>query len=218
MKTLNGVYFGDKHSYFDFKLCLLKADSKQPALKENLISVPGMIGKLDITDLPQETPFEDRTLTLEFMTAKKVVKTDWENLLSNISNYLHGRRMKIILDQDPEWYYYGRCYIDDGTDREKYKVVIRCECDPYKYSRNSVIQSISVDQNATLVLRGSRMPTVPTISVLEGTGMKVIFDGSTYSLASGENRIFDIELKDGGNTLQFIGTGKISVEYWRGSL
>ena len=230
---MDGVLFGAKHCH-EWGLELLKFENRLPALEENLIKVPGMTGYLDITDFPMQTPFNDRILQFTFMTAKKVKGAAWDAMISEIANHLHGRKMKIILDQDYNYYYYGRCYIDDSTDREQYKVVIRCTCDPYKYEilssvddwlwdpfnfENGIIRGykdLYVEDTLTVAVYGSRMPTVPTI--VTDAEMTVEFQGKTYDLVIGENRILDIDLLEGENQLIFSGTGIVSVVFWGGSL
>lgn len=231
---MNGVTFGDTHTD-EWGIKLLKAEINFPELEENLLKVPGMTGYLDITDFPMSTPYGNRTMTLTFMTAKKVKQGAWDALLSRIGNYLHGRKMKIILDQDKCYYYYGRCYIDDSTDREQYKIVIRCNCDPYKYEVTSSVddwewdsfnfetgiirdyKDISVEGNLDVAVYGSRMPTVPII-ITDSAEMTVEYQENLHNLAEGENQILDIELHEGENHLIFTGTGTISIEFWGGSL
>lgn len=230
---MNGVTFGEKHTD-EWEIKLLKVEQKFPELKENLLKIQGMIGYLDITDFPMSTPYGNRTLILTFMTKKKIKQGSWDTLLSRIGNYLHGRKMKIVLDQDSGYYYFGRCYIDDSTDREAYKIVVRCNCDPYKYEILSSMdewewdtfnfetgiireyKDIAVNETLDIVVYGSRMPTVPTI--ITDSEMTVNYLDHSYALVVGENRIMDIELHDGENHLIFTGTGMISIEFWGGSL
>lgn len=41
-----------------------------------------------------------------------------KSTLSNLSNYLHGKKMRIVMDADKTFYYWGRCTINKfKTDR-----------------------------------------------------------------------------------------------------
>ena len=48
--------------------------------------------------------------------------------------------------------------------------------------------------------------------------MTITYNGITYSLAAGENKIYSIALGEGEHTLTFEGNGIVSVEYRGGRL
>lgn len=58
----------------------------------------------------------------------------WDIWVSDISSYIHGRRMQIILDSDQYHYYDGRCYIDRlWANKAIGTLVVKCGASPYKY-------------------------------------------------------------------------------------
>lgn len=58
----------------------------------------------------------------------------WQNKYSDIMDYLHGRRMKIILEDDPAYYYLGRFSVNDwNSEKDWSKIVFDYNVDPYKY-------------------------------------------------------------------------------------
>ena len=48
--------------------------------------------------------------------------------------------------------------------------------------------------------------------------MTVTFEGNTYNLKTGTNKIYEILISEGENTLTFTGTGTVSIDYTGGSL
>lgn len=84
----------------------------------------------------------------EFMTGKPVygarsgsfefyVDNDheyWETIRMKIAAYLHGKKMKMCLQDDPDYYYDGRFSLADWKSEENWsKVTINYALKPYKY-------------------------------------------------------------------------------------
>lgn len=114
---IQGVTFGIKHSYEDFGLILSSKEIGLPTPKTESVSVIGRNGDLDLTDaLGDDVKFENRKLSFTFSLLNGA--RDWTATLSNLSNYLHGKKMRIVMDADKTFYYWGRCTINKfKTDR-----------------------------------------------------------------------------------------------------
>ena len=52
----------------------------------------------------------------------------------------------------------------------------------------------------------------------DGSGMTVTFDGRTYNLSDGVNRVVNINIKQETQTLVFTGNGTVSIDYRGGRL
>ena len=133
---MHGVIFGDKHSYRDWGL-LTKSRPKisppQPKLK--LIQVPGSDAVIDLTEsLTGKVHYEPRTISFEFIVMEK--RERWPSIHSEILNYMHGKRIRIIMDDDPNFYYEGRVTVG-LLDPEKKTAVLEMEAqvEPYKRER-----------------------------------------------------------------------------------
>lgn len=234
-----GVTFGEKHSFNDWKLLLNERPKiSPPAPKTNYIDIPGGDGHLDITEsLTGDVKYETRTIEFTFVTMK--ARKKWNNLYSDILDYLHGQQMKIILDEDPEYYYFGRAAVNEWKSSEKYStIVVDAEVEPYKLEMFSSLEDwewdsfnfetgiirdykeIRVDESLTFTIAGRRKSVVPTFIVNsdDGSGLKVRFNGTTYDLPDGNDRVLNIVLKQGSNTLYFTGNGIISIDYRGGRL
>ena len=118
-----GIKFGIKHSYRDFGMYLTKKEISLPKAKTEKVSVTGRDGDIDLTEaLGDNVRFENRTLKFTFTT---VDYKKWAQSLSAVANYLHGQKMQIIMDADPQYYYYGRCSINKfETNKATGKIVI----------------------------------------------------------------------------------------------
>lgn len=230
-----GVLFGDKHSFRDFGLYpKSKMVVNPPDVREVYVEVAGADGDLDITEaLTGRANYESREGKFEFTVMDRA---RWDAIYSGLMNTLHGRKMRVVLDEDPHHYYYGRVKVDSfKTNKHTATITIEGYFDPYKKSliANSLdwlwdpfnfetdyamnYGDLTVDGSLSVTLVGSRMPVTPNISV--SSNMTVEFNGATYQLTTGDNRIAGLVLDDTTEyELTFTGNGKVSIEYEIGSL
>lgn len=133
---MKGVIFGDKHSYRDWGLfCKRKPDISPPTPKLKLISVPGSDTVIDLSErLTGRVHYEQRTIKFEFVTMAE--RSRWPALHSEILSYLHGKRIRIIMDDDPNYYYIGRVSVDGfESDKGICTLAMTAQVEPYKRSR-----------------------------------------------------------------------------------
>lgn len=133
---MHGVIFGDKHTYRDWGL-LTKSRPRisPPSPKYKLIYVPGSSHIIDLTEsLTGQVHYEMRTIQFEFVMMAP--RSKWPALHSEIMNHMHGKRIRIIMDNDPNFYYEGRVTVGD-LDPEKKTAVLKMEAqvEPYKRER-----------------------------------------------------------------------------------
>lgn len=232
-----GVTFGTKHSYNDWKLITKSRPViGSPSPKTNYIDVPEADGKLDFTEaLTGEVKYDNREITFEFTVIE--ARDRWTGLYSDIMNFLHGKKMKLFFDEDPNHYYVGRFEIDEWkSDKRTSTLVITGDVDPYKYElfsstedwiwdtfnfENDVVREYSdlvVDEMLEFTVIGSRKSVVPVFTVNSDEGMSVTYQGSTYNLQNGVNRVVNIVIKQGESQLIFMGSGTVSIEFRGGSL
>lgn len=233
---INGVLFGNKHSYKDFGLILQEKPSiKPPAVKTMYVDIPLDNGSLDLTEImTDDVKYDDRELSFTFGIYNR--ETEWNYIYTKLQNYFHGQKMKIILDDDPNYYYEGRCEVDDWkTSRVFSTIVIKATVKPYKYELYSSLENwlwdtfnfetgiireygnLEVNGSLTLSIQGTRLQVIPIFEV-EGESLTVEFNGNSYLLPLGKSRIMNISLKEGINVLKFQGNGKVSIDYRGGEL
>lgn len=113
-----------------------------PAPKTELIDIPGGDGVLDLTEFFGEVKYNNRTLTFEFSTM--VPQSQFMTLFSKVQNALHGQKMNISLDEDPEWYYIGRLSVSEWKAEKRIgKLTIVCDCEPFKYRFTSQVVNLA---------------------------------------------------------------------------
>ena len=215
---MNGVYFGEIHSYHDLHL-LLAPFAPTPAKPQTIfLKVPGRDGTLDLTEANGEVRYNDRTFSFTFTAAPNDELT-FDERMSIVSNALNGQRCKITLDRDPGYYWLGRCVVNKVTRSKGIgKIVIKATVQPYKLKQSATVVSVALSSTAkTIVLENGRMSAVPTIECTN-SGAVVTFNGTSYTLKAGTNKILDIRLTEGKNLLTVKGTGAMTITWQEGAL
>lgn len=139
---MKGVTFGDVHTD-DFGIYLSSVTINEPKVREYSIEIPGASGSLDLTEFFGTPLYDNRKLTFELTFPQKN-----SELLKNYSDFVravHGKKMDIVLDDDPDFYYSGRVSVGKLKKNTISKVTVECECDPYKYSSTRNRIEIVVD-------------------------------------------------------------------------
>lgn len=133
---MHGVIFGDKHTYRDWNL-LTKTRPKisPPKPKLKMVQVPGTDTVIDLTErLTGKVHYEPRTISFEFTMIDD--RARWPSRYSEILNYLHGRSIRIIMDDDPNFYYVGRVQVGDlDPDKKIATLTMEAQVEPYKRER-----------------------------------------------------------------------------------
>lgn len=214
---MKGILFGNKHSYDDWGLVLTDKTLGLPTPKTSSVDVEGADGSIDTSEvLAGEIKFSNRKLEFEFTMTSDY--DEYNEIITEIANYLHGRKLKIILDEDDGYYYYGRCSINQWTsDKRIGKIVITCDCEPYKYSLRPLITTANISGKTYVKVFGKRMTVTPIINV--SNDMDIIVGGKSNRLyVDKDNVIFDLFIKEGVNTLTFDGSGEAKISYIGGEL
>jgi phage-related protein len=212
---VKGISFGTTHTYRDLGLILGKKEIGSPAVKENKVDIPGADGSLDMTEYHGEPKHENVKHKFEFSAA--VPPDDSLALFSRVKNALHGKKHRIILDDDPAFYYVGRCHVSSYTDEKGIgKLSIECDCEPYKYRLNKTTVTHAIDGTKSITLTNSRKRAVPTITTT--AAMTIIFGSGSWTTSAGTFTIPELELVEGANLVEVIGTGNIAFSWQEGEL
>ncbi len=229
-----GATLGSWHTYKDGGLIItnpLIAQTPEP--KTVLVDIPGSSTVLDMSEaLTGRVEYARRQLTFELAGAKPA--TDWPRAHSQIVSLLHGKRLDIVLDEEPDWAFTGRVSVS-GLERvgDAGTLTITADCDAYRHSSDDSLGSwlwdslnfetgtirewanLTVDGTLQVVLPASPAPSVPTFIVSNlaaGAEAKVRISRRTYTLVSGRNR-FAQESLTGQATVTFTGTFTVSIDY-----
>ena len=214
---LNDVIFNDiKSAYNEWNIVLTKTEIPLPLPKTSTVDIKGADGLLDLSEvLTGDILYNNRQIKLTF---EMMDDTDFYELITNISNYLHGRIVTVRLTKDDMYYYRGRASINEWECvKRKGIIVITVDCEPYKYALYETVRSISVNnQTKTISLPNSRKRICPNISVT-GT-VKLIIGDVEYDLAEGYQQLINFMLIEGDNIVKISGNGTVVFTYRQGAL
>ena len=106
----------------------------QAGVSTNFVDIPGRRdGPIDMSEYLTGSPiYGQRSGSFEFY-----IDPDheyWETIRMKIASYLHGKRMKMCLEDDPMYYYEGRFSLSGMTSEAiTDKITITYAVGPYKY-------------------------------------------------------------------------------------
>jgi hypothetical protein len=215
---MKGIRFNALHSD-DLGLILGKKEIGTAPVKKAKIDIPSADGDLDQTDFFGEPKFENRTLRFEFTA--NTPASDFLSLYSRVNNALHGKKMRIILDDDPLYFYQGRCYVDKHTDEKGIaKIDIECDCGPYKLKKDHTVIAHALDGTEKIIsLTNGRKRAVPEVQIYtEGGSVRIVYQGNIWDLGPGTYTLPELELVQGENTVTVTGTGTITLSWQEGDL
>lgn len=215
---MNGVYFGEVHSYHDLKLLLAPFAPSPAKPQTNFLKVPGRDGSVDLTEANGEVKYDSRDFTFTFYMIPNDDLT-FDERFSKVNDALNGLRCRMTLDRDPEYYWLGRCEVNKYTqDKNVGKIVVKATVEPYKLKQSATVVPVALSSSAeTVFFENGRMPSVPVIECTND-GAEIVFEGNTYTLKAGANKILDIRFKEGSNALTLSGSGTITFTYQEGAL
>lgn len=211
---MNGITFDDVHSYYDLNLVLSEVSIPPATAKTNFVDIPGGDGSVDLTEALGEVKYKDRTCKFTFT----VFPTDnFEDKKREVANLLNGRRCKIVVDKDPDYYWTGRCSINEyASDRNVHKIVVGAVVAPYKLKHDQTNVVVNSGENVTVTLQNRRKLAIPTITCT--TESTVIFNGNTITFNAGTQKNLNITLVEGDNEITVTTTGTVTFTYQEGDL
>lgn len=214
---MKGIRFGGLHSD-DLGLILGKKELGAPAVKASKIDIPGADGEIDQTEFFGEPKYENRTHRFDFSTMAD--HDDFPNAYSRVLGALHGKKMRIILDDDPLFYWLGRLHVSSFTGENGVgKISVECDCAPYKYKIDQTVIAQAVIGTQDIILTNGRKRAVPEVQVYTESGsLRIEHQGSIWDLGSGSYTLPELELKEGDNLVTVTGTGTVTFSWQEGEL
>lgn len=225
--TIDGIHTSE------FGLKMTKMYISMPKPNTSYLSIPARSGALDMSDVTAGyTTYADRTgVKLEFETEGGY--EDWEVVKFNIARHIHGKKVKLIFDNDKAYYYVARLEVDSKkSDEVLHSVVLQGRTEPFKYDvlasdqewewdvfdfETGVIRELSDIEinsgNRIVTIFGGCYPTAPEFVVTESNGLRVVYDGKNYELPVGIARFPQIKVGEEDVTLPFDGTGRLAIRY-----
>lgn len=214
---MKGITFGTLHSYNDLHLILNAKEIGSPQVKTRKIDIEGAHSALDYTDFFGEPTYEDVTHKFQFSTI--VPQVQFLAWYSFVKNVLHGKKMQIILDDDPGFYYVGRPHVSSFTTEKNIGMIsVEAECDPFKYKVEKTVVKVDISGIETISLTNSRKRAVPEVVITTASSIRIEYQGNIWDLGNGSFTLPELELVEGDNPVTLTGTGTITFTYQEGSL
>lgn len=233
-----------RHSWDDWNLVPTSRPVINPPEAKNIyVDIPGADGQIDLTEsLTGDVKYKNRIGSIEFHVQGK---KNWCDLFSDIMDFLQGQQFKLILDDDPCYYYLGRFSVNQWKSEPMHSVItIDYNVEPYKLSLISstdywvwdtfnfdtgVIMeytavpwdAVSLGRSYSLSFYCERKKIVPTFTFVTESGDQAHFSygGKNYYFDSGVSiKNPNIVFKQGYNTIHIWGKGTVTVEYRNGRL
>lgn len=266
MYSANGTYYTEEHSvsfgelvtktsdgltYWDFSnyantwtdwhlIPSTRPSIENPTIITKFVEIPGADGMLDLTDYLTGNPvYGQRQGSLSF-----IIDNDhehWETIREKIVAELHGKRVKMRLMDDPEYYYEGRFTVgkvDPGADHssisisyqlDPYKIKINTEgstpmlWDPFNFEKDydyytafpggSNVETQGIPAGTYYIYAGD-YAFAPVATWVSGT-VTVKFRGVEETLSSAGSITLGTTVRNARNTLTITGNGRVNI-VWRG--
>lgn len=232
--SVHSITIGDKNTYNDWKLIPTSRPLiNPPTPKTNYIDIPGMDGALDYSEVLSGIKYNNRQGSWEFLVLNGY--TEWSNRYSEIMNYLQGRRFRVVLEDDPFYFYMCRLSLNSWqSDKDWSKIVIDYIAEPYKYPIGSTAGYdwlwnelfSNVIYYGTFDVVGTKWRNLINdfgenlaISITATSPMTITYDDSETTVEIPEGTTNEaLTLVPGDNVMCFNGTGRVTIDYSKGRI
>lgn len=222
------------NSYDDFKIVPKSRPLvNPPEAKTEYLDVPGADGSLDYTEALAGLKFKDREGEWSFYVLNDSCTLNssymkWNELYTYILKTIHGKRKRIVLESDPDFYYLGRIFVSQWASNKDYsEVTLKYIIEPWKYpmqttaARDWLWEELFgniilygkfdvVEQKHRNLINTADDNVTPSFSCT--SAMTVTFGSQTYDLPAG-NSTPGFVLIPGDNFMVFKGNGRVTVDY-----
>lgn len=187
IKREDGGY--ERHSLTDFGLAISNTDYiGDPEFETFKVDVPGRRGILDMSEALTGRPVA-KTRTIKLHVGTTHPKNDWDGIMSDFRNMYDGRVCKIIFDNDDEWYWIGRVYIQNFSRKQSLgEFDIKMTANAYKHQVTPTIDTYEAP--ATVVMPYLELPIRPQFCIGENSTTIELWKNGTkeyeYQYGAGE--------------------------------
>ena len=184
-----------------------------PEPKTLYVEITGSDAIIDLTEsLTGYVCYKMRKCEITFTIPGR--RSEWSSIYSTVLNFLQGEKLKVISDEDTDWYWVGRFQVSDWDTVQKIgEITISGDVEPYKIKVDADDHEFvfSVEGVNGAVVQGSKKHVVPVIDYTNfsaGEGSVYLLnsgdpDDIKAALVEGENRFPEIIFGEGQNTLYF---------------
>lgn len=123
-----------KNTFSDWHLVPeTRPDIVMPSQKTKYLEIPGADGIIDLSDSLTGGPlFNNREGSITFYILNGY--DTFKNIKQAVASYLHGKRLKMVLEEEPGYYYEGRFSVEfePDTSINHTKCIISYNLNPYR--------------------------------------------------------------------------------------
>ncbi len=213
---MSDIRFGTKWAHADYGLIVAPYVIPMPEPQLNFVEVPGRDGAQDLSEAFGAVRYADRIIPLTLYA-----RAPFDTMISAFAADVHGRRMIVIFDRDPAYYYDARVTIEDVERHWGYcELSLECRAKPYKLEQFETTITVLPTGSATVTLTNTRMPVVPTITISAEMTLAFAINGKDYSviLPAGTHTVPSLVLQEGSTQIGITGTGRVTFTYRKGAL
>lgn len=129
---MNGITYGSFHTFRDLGLYMANHAISEPVPRRRTVTILGRHGKLDISKaLTGDIQYENRTITANFVLLAD--RSTWKAIEEEVYEKIHGKELRIILDDDPNFYYLGFVEVTKWEPgHTSVSVTITADIEPHK--------------------------------------------------------------------------------------
>jgi len=225
---MNQIIFNGKKNYTDLNIMLVSFSIQSPSKKKIKVPVPFMSGSYDFSTVGSngEIIYDERTIKAKF-DLKSSNRGSLYNKYSEVLEWLIGVGQNELIVTDMSDYYYlaevENAPSFEETVRHAGIMEVEFVAYPFKYGVDLVgddvwdtfnfledivqVNQFNVVSTSTVSIYNSKRLVIPTINC--NVAMSLVFEGITYSLVAGDNKIYGLKFKNGYNSIKINGTGII---------
>lgn len=130
----HSITIGGKNTWDDWRLVpASRPVFNPPAQKVKTLEIPGGDGVIDLSQSLTGYPvYQNRTGSIEFIVMNDF--KPWHMAYSDIMDYLHGQKLRAVLEDDPEYFYEGRFTVNVWkSEKDWSRITIDYDVGPYKW-------------------------------------------------------------------------------------
>ena len=205
-----GVKFGEYHTAADWGMLLTDKSIAPPKAKTKTIKIDGRDGDIDLTEaLGGVVRYETRKLSFKFLLIDGTYN-ERNEIISEVMTHVHGKRLSVLLDDDMDYYFVGRCTVKNTDNNMSMgEITIEVDAEPYRLKVVDTVRTVSVvgDTLDVVIQNLGAKTVVPEITVIGEVDLT--FDEITNHLTDGVYKINSVKFKSGLNYVNASGTGDV---------
>lgn len=124
--------FGDKNSFEDFGIKILRYDILKPQKRNQSITIPNRSGNIELNT---KRFYESRKLDIKCVCCRDLTR----NELRQLAYYLNKRNIKITFWDEEDKYYLGEIFDPPSFSKDEYKIrfafTLSFICNPFAYGK-----------------------------------------------------------------------------------